>query len=188
MEGGPFEHHNLGKATDEVQCKVFCSGENISKYTGKSDDPDKKCMDMWGKSPGRLENILRENDYTVTGIYIQMAGHTAHKHSISRVRVTNPARGAPRWGVAPLHPRTALPAHLLPRPSRMPKRPRRASTRSILTNKLFQTTRRPVRSLTVLSRLEGAPLLQSQQPRHRRTILAIVHGGLAETWRTDVLA
>jgi uncharacterized protein YkwD len=70
MEGGPFEHQNLGKVTDEVQCKVFCSGENIAKYSGKSDDPAKKCMDMWENSSGHLANILRDNDYTVIGIYI----------------------------------------------------------------------------------------------------------------------
>jgi hypothetical protein len=66
---GSFEHQKLSTVTDEIQCGTFCSGENIAKFSGPSDDPAKKCMDMWEESKGHLENILRDNGMTVVGIY-----------------------------------------------------------------------------------------------------------------------
>jgi hypothetical protein len=69
MEGGSFVHQDLTRVTGEIQCKVFCSGENIAKFSGPSDDPALKCMNMWENSDGHLQNILRQNDYTTIGIY-----------------------------------------------------------------------------------------------------------------------
>jgi hypothetical protein len=66
---GRFEHQKLSSVTDEIQCNTFCSGENIAKFSGPSEDPAKKCMDMWENSEGHLENILRDNGMTVVGIY-----------------------------------------------------------------------------------------------------------------------
>jgi hypothetical protein len=67
--GGSFEHQDLQKVTNDIQCNIFCSGENIAKFSGPSDDPAKKCMDMWENSEGHLANILRDNSMTVIGIF-----------------------------------------------------------------------------------------------------------------------
>jgi hypothetical protein len=64
-----FSHQSLSHVTDQIQCKIFCSAENIAYFTGHSDDPAKMCVDMWEKSSGHLENILRDSDVTTTGIY-----------------------------------------------------------------------------------------------------------------------
>jgi hypothetical protein len=68
---GPFQHQILEKATADIKCGIFCSGENIAKFSGESDDPAKKCMDMWENSPGHLANILGASSMTVVGIYEQ---------------------------------------------------------------------------------------------------------------------
>jgi hypothetical protein len=64
-----FSHQSLTRVTEQIQCKIFCSAENIASFTGHSDDPAKKCVDMWEQSSGHRENILRDSDVTTTGIY-----------------------------------------------------------------------------------------------------------------------
>jgi hypothetical protein len=68
---GPFQHQILDKATADIKCGIFCTGENIAKFSGKSDDPAKKCMDIWENSPGHLSNILGASSMTVVGIHEQ---------------------------------------------------------------------------------------------------------------------
>jgi hypothetical protein len=69
--GGSFSHQNLGNVNNVIQCGIFCTGENIAKFSGPSYDPAQKCVEMWKNSPGHLANMLNSNDMTVTGVYKQ---------------------------------------------------------------------------------------------------------------------
>jgi uncharacterized protein YkwD len=71
-----FRHQDLTYVTDQIKCKIFCSAENIAYFTGPSDDPAKMCVDMWEKSYGHLQNILRNGDVTAIGIYKGPSGGT----------------------------------------------------------------------------------------------------------------
>jgi hypothetical protein len=101
-----FKHQNLDEARVKVQCGVFIRGENIAMHHGTGDDHVKLCMDQWEvrhqyqvslcvstsfglgltlslfvrlclqNSPGHLENILSDYDYTVIGIWSDTDGST----------------------------------------------------------------------------------------------------------------
>lgn len=63
-----FDHQDLSTATSKVGCETFISGENIAWFSGNTDNAPSRCVELWISSPGHRENILRDNDFTVTGI------------------------------------------------------------------------------------------------------------------------